>query len=238
MVSTPYTYTLFFAGGFIVLIKLLIKNPIKFYLERKNFLITILWFFFPVITIIVLKSVLYDEWRQIFFVYPAFIIISLFGLTVLFNSIRDFEKKTYRIVATIIILAISLNMFNTIFFMIKYHPYQNLYFNRVAGKNMREAKKNFELDYWGLTYKKGLEYILKNDKRDGIKIAANTVAAEFNFYILPEKDRKRLLYIENLGESDYFLSNYKFHPEEYTWKGEIYSIEIDGAKIFIVYKIR
>jgi len=238
LISTPAAYTVFFTAGIILLITLIIKNPKKFYLERKNFLIAILWFFFPVTAIIVLKSVLYDEWRQIFFVYPAFIIFSLFGLTALFNYIRGFKKKSYIIIAAIIILFLGLNMFNTIFFMIKYHPFQNLYFNRLAGKNMSEVKKKFELDYWGLTYRNGLEYILKNDKRDGIKIAANTVAAEFNFYILPEKDRKRLLYIENLGESDYFLSNYKFHPEEYTWKGEIYSIEMDGAKIFTVYKIR
>ena len=73
---------------------------------------------------------------------------------------------------------------------------------------MEEIKKNFELDYWGLTYREGLEYILKNDKRDTIKIACNTIMGKVNFDIFPLKEKKRLVYVKNPEEAVYYLSNY------------------------------
>ena len=50
--------------------------------------------------------------------------------------------------------------------MIKDHPHQNVYFNFLAGKNIQTK---FELDYWGLSNKQALEYILKNDSKNIIK---------------------------------------------------------------------
>ena len=51
--------------------------------------------------------------------------------------------------------------------MIKIHPYQNVYFNFLAGKKI-EGK--FETDYWALSNKQALEYILLNNNKDYYKI--------------------------------------------------------------------
>ena len=47
------------------------------------------------------------------------------------------------------------------FSMIKHHPFQNVYFNMLAGK---EIEKKFEMDYWGLSNKQALDYILKMER--------------------------------------------------------------------------
>jgi hypothetical protein len=122
--------------------------------------------------------------------------------------------------------------------MIKYHPFQNVYFNILAGKNMSKIKERFELDYWGLSYRKALEYILKNSPNKKIKIFVENYPGLINYLILTEDDQKRIEYVDDLSEAEYFLSNYRWHKEEYPYKNEIYSIKIDGAKIMVVYRLQ
>lgn len=238
LISTPIFYTFVFFIGCFVSIKSLLKNPIQFYLSKKNALIFMLWFFLPLVVVIGIRSVLYDAWRQMFFIYPALLMLSLVGLTSLFEFIKlKFQGLNYKIINVTLIFIIIFNLINTAQFMIKYHPYQNVYFNKLAGRNMKEIKNNFELDYWGLSYRKALEYILKNDKSKIIKVFVANWPGKANAHTLTSNDINRLMYVENPNEAKYFLSNYRWHKEEYPLKEEYYSIKIDGAKIMVVYKI-
>ncbi|GAJ22942.1 unnamed protein product, partial [marine sediment metagenome] len=65
--------------------------------------------------------------------------------------------------------------------MIKNHPHQNVYFNFFAGKNIKER---FELDYWGLSYKQALEYVLENDSSEIINIQVSQHPGVYNQFIL------------------------------------------------------
>jgi hypothetical protein len=237
-ITTPVFYTFCFFIGCFVSIRLLLKNPIQFYLSKKNDLIFILWFFLPLVVVIGIRSVLYDAWRQMFFVYPALLILSLIGLTSLFESIKlKFQGLNYKIINVIFIFIVAFSLINTTQFMIRYHPYQNVYFNILAGRDMNEVKNNFELDYWGLSYRKALEYILRNDRSKIVKVCVANWPGKANADILTPDDRNRLMYVENPNEAKYFLSNYRWHKEEYPLKDEYYSIKIDGTKIMVVYKI-
>ena len=238
VITTPVFYTFYFFIGCFVSIKLLLRNPIQFYLSKKNDFILILWFFLPLVAVIVFRSILYDAWRQMFFIYPAFLILSLVGLISLFEFIKlKFQGLSYKIINVTLILVIVFSLINTARFMIRYHPYQNVYFNILAGRDMNEIKNNFELDYWGLSYRKGLEYILKKDRNKIIKVYVANWPGKANAHMLTSDDIKRLLYVKNLEEAKYFLSNYRWHKEEYPLKEEYYSIKIDGTKIMVVYKM-
>jgi hypothetical protein len=106
----------------------------------------------------------------------------------------------------------------------------------LAGNN---AGKNFELDYWGLSFRQGLEYIVKNDKRPVIKLAANVPppVCMNNAIFLKENDIRRLRLVE-INEADYFLTNYRYHPEEYPLNQEAFTIAVDNQKIMSVFKMR
>jgi hypothetical protein len=122
--------------------------------------------------------------------------------------------------------------------MVKYHPYQDVYFNRIAGKNMESIKQNFELDYWGLSFKEALEYILQNDGDEIITLHFDNYCGETTFFsILSREQRNRLKYVDDLNDAKYFLSNYRWHREEYPFKEEFYSIKVGGANIMVVYKL-
>ena len=51
-----------------------------------------------------------------------------------------------------------------------------------------------ELDYWGLSYRGALEYILEHDTSSEIKIAFETGVCTKNADILTKDQRKRLLF--------------------------------------------
>jgi len=104
---------------------------------------------------------------------------------------------------------------------------------------MKEVKNSFELDYWGLSYRQALEYILKNDKDKIIKIYVANACGWYNSLILPSDDRKRLVYVkrDSLDEAKYFISNYRWHKDEYPYEDEYFSIKIGGTKIMVVYRL-
>ena len=239
LMTTPILYIIGFAIGSFVTIKILLKNPIQFYNRGRDDLIFILWFFLPLTIIILLNSTLYDGWRHMFYIYPAFLILSLKGLVSLFEFIKiRFKGTRFKIASTVIILLIASSFLYTGQFMVRYHPYQNVYFNPIAGFNMNNIKNNFDLDYWGLSYRKALEYILENDKDKTIKIYVTEHPGKYNSFLLPPDDRDRLVYVNNPDEAKYFLSSYRQHPDEYQYENEYYSIEIGGAKIMVVYLLK
>lgn len=239
-ITTPLLYTALFLVGCFYTIKLLIKNPAKFYIDRRYDLIFMLWFFLPLVSVIVMKSYLYNAWRQMFFIYPGLLIISMVGLTSIFKFIKtEFRNVVQKIISVVFIVLISFSLVNTGVFMVRYHPHQNVYFNILAGKNMKEVKYNFDLDYWGLSYRQALEYILKNDKGDDIKVCVANPSAcgKINVFILPSEDRNRLIYVDDPEEADYFISNYRYHRDEYSYEHEYFSIKVGGEKIMVVYKL-
>ena len=103
---------------------------------------------------------------------------------------------------------------------------------------MQSAKINFEMDYWGLSYRQALEYILKVDNNPLIKFQSNDEGGRFNTFILPKNQAKRLRYVSNQERAKYFISNYRFHPGEYDMGNEFFSIKVNGARIMVVYKLQ
>lgn len=102
--------------------------------------------------------------------------------------------------------------------------------------NPEKIKENFELDYWGLSYRQALKYILKNDERNSINISVENYPGIYNSYILNPLDRARLRYTRKINEADYFITEFRWHKSDYNYK-EFYSIHVTGIKITSVYKL-
>jgi hypothetical protein len=46
--------------------------------------------------------------------------------------------------------------------MYRLHPYQTVYFNRIPAGGLAEAAKKYETDYWGNSYREGIEWVIQN----------------------------------------------------------------------------
>jgi hypothetical protein len=241
IITTPPMYVFFALIGIIVSLKSFIVNPRRYYFENRNDLVFIIWLFMPIAAVTIFHSVLYNAWRQMFFVYPAFLLLSLIGLTSTFGYIGDkFQGIMYKIINTALICFVFFGTLSTMYFMAKNHPYQNLYFNKLTG-GIRGAKNRFDMDYWGLSYRQGLEYILKTDTDNPIPFATFYPNGKNNVLILPEEQRNRLLNVREINNARYFLTNFRGYrtsmDNEYPYE-KYFSAKIDGVEILVVYKIR
>lgn len=233
-ITTPIVYLLFFLVGIWIIIFRLIRHPLTFYSKYRDDLIYLIWFFLPLIFVIGLHSVIYDGWRHLYFIYPSLILISLVGIEGIVVWVNRF-KKSKLLISGVMVSFVWINLSSVLTFMIFYHPYQNLYFNFLAG-GMKNAKKNFDLDYWGLSFRKGLEYIAQNDKEQKIPVFFSHGFAS-NIDVLNDKDRKRFVVQDKPEGAKYILTNYRWHPQEYSESIQrVYEVTVSGERIMSVYK--
>ena len=135
-------------------------------------------------------------------------------------------------------------LFHTSYWMIKNHPYQFVYFNKLAGNNISEK---FELDYWGVSNKNSLSYISNIDNRKKINIFIKSVSPyEFSSLILKKNDRDRLIFTEDIDKADFLVTNHyyqKGNPININNKLKkdfdlVNEIKVDNLTINSVYKIK
>lgn len=236
-ITTPLSYLFFFIMGCLNIVSGFFLKPLDFYRQRREDMFFLSCFFIPLLAVIILKSTLYDSWRHMFFIYPGFLMLALIGIRTFYLWFKKrFGIWHWKLIGVLFFLCVVGNMVSVAWFMIKYHPHQNVYFNRLAGKNMADIKQDFELDYWGTSYKQALEYIVEHDKSPSIPIYVLNLPGEFNKYMLKKKDRDRLVYVKDQRKAKYFVSNFRSHKDEYTSGGEYFSIKVRGVNIMVVYK--
>lgn len=237
LISTPLMYTFFFLLGFLGIIKGIIQKGIGLYAnenEQQDFLFFLL-FIMPLTAVIILNSALYDGWRHMYFIYAPFLLIAMTGLAKVINLVKERRSGRELCAAIFIASVIVFNIISTSYQMIKYHPFQNVYFNVLAGN---DAGQKFELDYWGLSFRQGLEYIVKNDKRPLIKLSTNVPPPLINNAVFLERRDINRLRLSSIYQADYFLTNYRWHPEKYNINNEVFTIVVDNQKIMSVFRLR
>lgn len=231
-ISNPLGYLIIGFGGICLFVFNFFKNIKNAFLTQitKYNLLFMLCFFVPVIAIIILKSVVYDSWRQLYFIYPPFI---LFAIYLINNLIQTKYKKIALSITGLSITSIAV-------YIILNFPLYHVFFNPLVSFHKNEyLRKNFEMDYWGLSFKQSLEYILKIDKSETINIAGSNIVLFGNADMMLISQKKHFNYVE-IDQAKYFITNYRFHPEDYTEHNlkEIKSFYVLGNKvntIFMVY---
>ena len=226
-ISTPMLWL--FAGivGIVWFAFSFVRGPLTFFRNtvERNFLLYIVCFFAPVLAVILLHSVIYDDWRHLYFVYPPFVLLALFALHQL--SIRGWGW---------VVRALCLVQVTTIgFFMVKYHPHQQVYFNYLVSHQKEYLRKNYELDYWGAATKQGLDYILAHDTSSTIRVHdMYHILLDNNVAFLPAASRKRFV-VTPTDDADYLITNFRDHTDDY--KAPVfYKIMVEHSRLCVFTK--
>ena len=196
-----------------------------------------------------MHSVLYDGWRQIYFVYGAGILVSLSGLSALSSAVAtmfaslktkiqgvssntDFKIKSQYYLSVFGLAAIVLHAAHNVY---THYPYSNVYFNYTV----TDPPHQYEIDYWATGTADACAYIAAHDTSNTIAIDGTHHFVLNMMAILPAEVRKRLRYKPE--KPDYYITQYRWAPynmpPDSTYDAqEIYSIKVANMKITSVYK--
>ena len=236
IITTPILYIILFCLGLWTSIKKFFKNGLNYYRHSKLDFIFLGWFFGPLLTVIIIKSILYDGWRHLYFIYPAFIYIGLVGLETIILFLKERLGLLKKYIFVILGVILSTNFIVISSFMIRNHPYQNLYFNFLVGGE-KSARKNFDLDYWGLTFRRGLEYIANHDTDQSIPIFFAYMHPD-SINILAPEIKSRFKVLNSADGAKYVLSTYRWQTyDKLPHDKKFYVIKVDGAEVMTVFKM-
>ena len=249
LITTPILYIILFVFGYIQIFKrffykfINIKTNAPYYdlwrgtNEKKD-----LFILFNITAIILywitFYVLLYNGWRQIYFVNIFLVYISTFAFYKISINLKSKNKKQIQFILVVFYLIF------VIYKMTIYHPYQNLYFNSFFNK---EVHKKFEIDYWGLSGKKFLEDLLILEKNKNlIKIGvASFMPLERSINLLDKKERKKIAIVgQDYQNADYLYSNFisevdKRYNDKYEIPSNFTKIDdliLDNIRIYEVYK--
>ncbi|HZJ01428.1 MAG TPA: hypothetical protein VFD22_12265, partial [Gemmatimonadaceae bacterium] len=113
---------------------------------------------FPIAVAVALRPTVYDSTRLFLFVMPPLAIVAGIGLNWFF-TLR--LPKILKVCVTSILVVDALLVLAD---MVALHPYQYAYFNRISG-GVRGAYGVYDMEYWGTSYKEGVEWLEQNYKR-------------------------------------------------------------------------
>ena len=107
--------------------------------QRELLAFTLVWFILPLVTFVILRPTLYDNFRQTFFIVPP--IFFMAGLV--FDQIR---KPLLQVAVIALVIAPGLIA------SVRLHPYEYVYYNQFIG-GVDAAVDRFELEYWATSYR-------------------------------------------------------------------------------------
>ena len=128
-----------------------------------------------------------------------------------------------------------------IIWMVKYHPYQYVYFNFLAGKNINIK---FDMDYWGVSNLNAMKIIIQDSKDATTVGKIGTTDLYISKIFLHKNYRDRITVVDKTGNADYLIYHYRnwtaatnITPDNFFDNYEkFYEIKVDGSAINTIYK--
>ncbi len=164
-----------------------------------------------------LKPVIYDGLRHFLFLLP--IIATLASL----KMIHFIKAKSFFIVVLLI-----LDMAIVVFNLVKLFPYQYIYFNQFVG-GVRGAYKQFDLDYWGASYREAVLWANKNlDQNQTYQVFSCGDPAQFTYYATFKANL-----VSSLDQADLVICHLRGNNQQKiaNFGQEIFAVKRNGVKL-------
>ena len=170
--------------------------------RRRFWLLLAGCFGLPLLGVALAGANIYDGWRQLYFVYVPFGLLAVGGLHWIAGAL--FRQRWHRAgVYGLLGLGISLTLLQ----MAQLHPWQHLYFNFLADRTTpNQLRTQYELDYWRVTFREGLEYALARQPGETVAVTGSEVGLKEAAATLEAADRRRLRFAAAGIDPDYALS--------------------------------
>lgn len=187
----------------------------------------------PVVAVIAMNSIVYDGWRHLYFIAGPMAWIGLHGVHEIVAGVSSasLSPASRKRVLVIIFTGGGAYALFLAGWMIINHPYQYVYFNPLAGNRIEDY---FERDYWLLSSRHGLEFIVRHDDRDVIRVN-DDINVSNNILILSPEDRARLQLVDR-EEAEYIVEHFRWRKGSEVDGEVLYSAVVGGITLMSVYK--
>jgi hypothetical protein len=124
-----------------------------------------------------------------------------------------------------------------IFDMGRLHPFEYLYFNRMAG-GLPAAAGRYETDYWGASYREGIEWVAEHVRRRSgkLRVAVCDAAPRTKYYVKrsPEMS-EHLVIVDRLQDADVTLAYTRGDCAERYSGLALHQVEREGVALLHVF---
>ncbi len=227
LISSPELWLIAGLAGILWIVARFIKKPLNFLNNTpdRNLLLYLLCFSVPVVAVIFLHSVIYNDWRHLYFVYPPFIMMALYVI--------DKMLRTRFRYAIVWLCAMQVAITGS--FMIRNHPFSQVYFNNFVPHTDEYLGHHYELDYWASSFKIGLEHIIQSNPPGMIKVSGEYANLVGNNIMLLSRDKRNRIQLVNMWDADYvFINNRGLPNGQYT---DEYIVKVLNSTVLGVYKM-
>ena len=98
---------------------------------------------FPLLFVLYDRPALYNGVRHFTFIIPPLAVLAGIGLSQAWDKLSQYPK--WQLSYVIISSALAIN---TAYILFELKPYEYIYYNHFAGKNLKQAEHHWEADYW------------------------------------------------------------------------------------------
>lgn len=228
LISIPLTIIFFLFVGFVRIFNFsFLQNSFN---ENLLIYFSFIALISPILANLILRPTIYNGWRQFYFLWPFILIIAIYGMSYLLKSVSILKNLT--------ILITFLSAIYLIYWNIKYHPFQNVFYNSIV----KYFNLNFENDYWGLSNKQAFLSILNHDQKEIIIVKPlGNSRIDFATLMLDNHEKKRIKLIKLYDQkrADYYITTYNDGTSFKSYLDnnfkEFRSLYIDGVRINTIF---
>lgn len=231
-ITVPTVYLIFTLAGTLRYVAVVISDLLNGRFRKIGLTDAMMFIsgFGAVIFIVLTHVTIYNGWRHCYFAYPCFVYFAVS----FFNWI---DKRNNRIVSAPCYALMTCALFYNGIWIALNHPFEYVYFVPWA----RASASEFSGDYWSVSSRALLDYIIRSDPERMLKINhAYSQAGSINRGLFPEEQKKYLeLTYEQTPDVDYYIVCRDDIPSvDIGLAGyeKVFSVKVDQDEIGAVFK--
>ena len=228
-VSVPIIYQILFVVGSIT-VAAAIMNKKTTRNEKMYDSFFMLLFFLSLFGFIGLRIHMYEGWRHVYFIFCPFLYLAARGIHQIYSVARKYSSSSKLQIASVLFYGFfSAYMIILGSWIVQNHPYQYVYFNRIARPY---AEENFTLDYWHVATADIVREMLRLEKRPQIVVGFSSMFAVQSLLILTPEERYRIL-VKDKPHYHYFIFSSREYNGRINIEGyqKVFNITVDGCEI-------
>ncbi len=237
--TMPELYLVAFALGGVGLVLLWRRGPLG--MDARCRLVQAAWLAsIPVLlvtAVVVNRMPLYDGLRHFLFLVPLLAVLAGTGVAAFLRS------PAPRLARQAGLAVLGASCLLTVVDMVRLHPYEAVYFNRLWAGGMKAGVDRYEGDYWCLTYKEGSEWLLRRYEgarcREKVRVAGHSVLQQIELYLQETEEGRRLFTPVVFGDRPhYVMATTRFQDHLRTPGTPVFTVQREGATLLYLFEVR